>query len=178
MLEEIEQAITQVVVNETIGGEVKVSGWENGSFWLDIYLGSEAAVALIGSLAWSAAVVYKKIQEGRIFWQYVQSLKTKGKMLDEFEQAQKELIGKLIAAEARGVEDRTFPEHDNERVERLKNAIKTFAELMERGAEIHPALNAPEDVKNAFPKMKELPTIQSQTKQLEDRTPGNQDEAA
>jgi hypothetical protein len=167
VLEDLEQAITQVVVNPTIEGQVKVSGWEKGSYWIDIYLGSAAAVYLIGGLAWSAAVVFKKIQEGRIFMQYVRGLETKDRMLENFEAAQGEFVARLIDLEARGVEDRNFKEHDNERVERLKNTIRTFSDLMQRGAEIHPALNAPEEIGNAFPPMGKLSELVSQVKLLE-----------
>lgn len=167
-LEKIEKSITQVVVNPEINGQVTIRAWEKGSYWIDIFLGTAAAVSLVGGLAWSAAVVFKKIQEGRIFAEYVRGLKAKTGMLEGFEEAQQAFVDQLVDLEARGVETQCFPKHENERIERLKNTIRTFAELMDRGAEIHPALNAPEVVANAFPNMASLADVVSKVKLLKD----------
>jgi hypothetical protein len=42
--------------------------------------------------------------------------------------------------------------------------IKDLAGLIEKGAEIHPALTAPEDVKNLFPDFTKLELIESKQK--------------
>ena len=60
---EFHKIINQAVVNDQINGQVRIDNVENGSIWLDVYLGSTAAVSLIGGLAWASAVIYKKIQE-------------------------------------------------------------------------------------------------------------------
>ena len=63
--------LSQTIVNTEIKGVIEIDNVENGSIWLEIFVGSSAAITLIAGLAWSAAVVYKKIQEGRIFEEYV-----------------------------------------------------------------------------------------------------------
>jgi hypothetical protein len=149
--------LTQSIINDEIKGQVKIDSVENGSIWLDIYLGSAPALALVGGLAWSAAVVYKKIQEGRIIEEHVKSLKIKNESLMEIKDAQKKAIDLMIEAEANQLYSENFKTADNhEQIERLKHSIKLLSEQIDKGAEIHPALNTPENVTNLFPDMKHM----------------------
>jgi hypothetical protein len=168
ILEVVHTALSQNLHNAKIKGEVKIESWETGSFWIDIFVGSQAAVLLVGSLAWAATVVYKKLQEGRMFAEYVKGLKVKNDSLEDLRIGQKEAIKLLIEREALNVLVEHFgSENDPEQFERLKMGIRTMAELIERGAEIHPSLNAPENVRNLFPNMNQLETLQTRIKLLD-----------
>ncbi|HEX8565325.1 MAG TPA: hypothetical protein VF648_06610 [Pyrinomonadaceae bacterium] len=79
---ELKKAIAIPITNEEIGGTVKIEGVDNGSIWFYVALGTPTAVALIASLAWAAAVVYKKLQEGRAFSEYVKNLKLKNEQTE------------------------------------------------------------------------------------------------
>lgn len=160
--------LSQSIINDQIKGKVRIDSVENGSIWLDVYLGSSAAVTLIGGLAWSAAVIYKKIQEGRIIEEHVKNIKVKNESLKEIQKKQKEALTMMIDAEANNLYNENFEGSNNEQIERLKLSVKMLSELLDKGAEIHPALNQPESVKNLFPKMKELNTIESRIKKLEE----------
>jgi hypothetical protein len=61
-----------------------------------------------------------------------------------------------------------FDGDNQEQIERLKLSIKLFSDLIDRGAEIHPALNQPESVKNLYPKMNNLQALESQIKKIEE----------
>jgi hypothetical protein len=43
-------------------------------------------------------------------------------------------------------------------------------ELIEKGAEVHPALMAPENVKNLYPDFKKLGSVESKIKQIAEKT--------
>jgi hypothetical protein len=166
-LQDLQRALAQAVINETIQGVVEVARWDSGSFWLQILLGTPAAVGLVAGLAWSAAVVRKKIFEGDIFREYVRGLKIKNESLEDLLAAQKEATKQLVDMEAQALLLKHFgKEDDPDRLERLKMSLKTLAELIRKGAEVHPALSAPETVKNLFPDFKSLDAIASQIKQL------------
>jgi len=165
---EFHKILNQAIVNEQIDGQVRIDNVENGSIWIDVYLGSAAAVTLVGGLAWAATVVYKKLQEGRIIEQHVRSLKVKNESLNEIQEKQKDALGLMIDAEAKNLYNENFEGDNNEQIERLKNSIKLLSKLIDKGAEIHPALNQPENVKNLFPKMTELQSIQSKIKKIEE----------
>lgn len=167
-LNSIEKALSQNVVNDDIHGVVQVKSWQPGSLWIDIFLGTAEAVVLVGGIAWSAAVVRKKRHEGRIMEKIADSMEIKNQMLENIRIGVESHVQMTIESEARNLASHNFKKHDNnEQVERLKLGIKTFADLIERGAEIHPALQAPEDVRNLFPDFKFLDTIETKTKQLQ-----------
>jgi len=159
--------LNQTIVNDQINGQVRIDSVENGSIWLDVYLGSAAAVSLIGGLAWASAVVYKKIQEGRLIEKHVESLGVKNASLKEIQSKQKEALSLMIDAEANNLYNENFEGENNEQIERLKLSIKMFSDLIDKGAEIHPALNQPESVKNLYPKMNNLQSLESKIKKLE-----------
>lgn len=173
---DFEKSINQVITNDKINGNLKINSWESGSFWIELALGSQAAVALIAGIAWSAAVISKKIKEGKILEQQVLSLEIKNESLQDILEKQKMVTDLLIQQEVRHLQVSHFDsDEDNEQFERLKMATKTFAELIQRGAEVHPALNAPEQAQNLFPNYKNIETLASQIKLLESSTPqGNQ----
>jgi hypothetical protein len=171
-------AISQNIVNPEISGKVVLKEWEPGSFWLTLFLGTSAAVNLVAQIAWSAAVVLKKFQEYKILEEQTKSLKIKNEALDEIKRGIEEQMKLTLESEAKALQIHNFKKSDNhEQVERLKMGIKTFMELIDKGAEIHPALNAPESVKNLFPNFKKLSSVESRTKLLTetgaDQTKGN-----
>jgi hypothetical protein len=160
------KVLNQSIVNEQINGQVRIDSVENGSIWLDVYLGSAAAVTLIGGLAWASAVVFKKIQEGRLFEKHVQSLGIKNESIKEIQLKQKEALDLMIDAEANNLYNDNFEGDNNEQIERLKLSIKMFSNLIDKGAEIHPALNQPESVKNLYPEMSNLKSLESKIKKI------------
>jgi hypothetical protein len=164
--EKFHKVFSQAIINDTIKGQVKIENIESGSIWVDIFVGSLTAVTLIGNLAWSAAVIYKKVQEGLLVKQHVTSLKIKNASLEEIQKAQKEAIDLMIDSEANHLYSESFTGEDNEQIERLKNSITMLSELLEKGAEVHPALNTPEKVANLFPNLKNLIGIESKIKKL------------
>ncbi len=158
-------ALTQVIFNKEINGETKIVSVENGSIWFNVFVGL-SAVTVIASLAWSAAVIYKKIQEGRLLEQQVRSLKVKNESLDDILVAQKAETQLMIEAEADHINSEYFKENAAENIERIKNSITILADLIGKGAEIHPALQAPENVSNLFPDVKNLLGLESKIKRI------------
>ena len=56
-------------------------------------------------------------------------------------------------------------------LERLKNTVRVFSDMIMRGGELRPSLSAPEPVKEKFPDFKKLDAAVSRVHQLTD---GNQ----
>lgn len=162
---DIHLALTQVIINDDINGETKIVSVENGSIWFNVFVGA-TAVTLVASLAWSAAVIYKKIQEGKLLAEQVRGLKVKNDSMEDILKAQKSETELVITAEAEYINTQFFKDNAPENIERIKNSITTFAELIGKGAEIHPALVAPEDVANLFPDPTKLIGVESKIKKL------------
>lgn len=125
----------------------------------------------MGKVVWAAAVIRKKSLEGDLLAEKVRSLKINNEALEQVKNAQKEAIDLALNAEALAIYDAYFKGDDNkEQIERVKYSIKTFADLLDRGAQIQPALMAPEEAKNLFPNYGALDTVISQIRQLENKS--------
>jgi hypothetical protein len=165
-------AISQNVLNDEIKGKVILTEWEPGSFWLNLYLGSVAAVTLVGGMAWSAAVVFKKYQEGKILEKSAESMDIQNEALKELKRGVARSVDLILKREAKSLQVQNFKDHtDNEQTTRLQMGIEKFMGLIGKGAEIHPALKAPESVKNLFPDFTKLSLIETRTKLIEDKKP-------
>lgn len=162
---EIHLGLTQVIFNEEVNGQTKIISVENGSIWLNVLVGT-TAVTVIASLVWSAAVIYKKIQEGKLLEEQVIGLKVKNESLEDILKAQKAETNLMIQAEAEHLNSEHFKVNAPENIEKIKNSITIFAELIGKGAEIHPALVAPESVSNLFPDPTKLIGLESKIKRL------------
>jgi hypothetical protein len=162
---DIHLGLTQVIYNEEINGETKIVSVENGSIWFNVFVGV-SAITVVASLVWASAVIYKKIQEGKLLAQQVRGLKVKNDSLEDILKAQKAETDAMIQAEAEHICSEHFNNNAPENIERIKNSITTFAELIGRGAEIHPALVAPENVSNLFPDPTKLLGVESKIKKL------------
>ncbi len=172
----LQKSISQVIVHKEIQGSIKINNWEFGSFWLDLFLGTQAAVAVVSTIAWSAAVVSKKFNENKILEMTIRAMKIKNESLEDILDNQKEMTRKLIESETNLVLQKHFTDEDPEHYKRVEFTIKTFAKLIQDGAEVHPSLLAQEDVKNLFPNYKKLDTITSQIKRLENLSEDNEEE--
>jgi len=171
----LQKSLSQVVVHKDIDGYVNINNWEHGSYWIELILGTQAAVAVVSSIAWAAAVVSKKYNENKILEKTVRSLDIKNESLEDILKSQKEMTRILVEAEANQVVDKHFTDRDPEQIKRVQASIKTFAKLIQDGAEVHSSLMAPEEVKNLFPDYKKIDLITSKIKQLE-QLPADNDE--
>jgi len=162
---EIHLGLTQVIFNEEINGQTRIISVENGSIWLNVLVGA-TAVTVIASLVWSAAVIHKKILEGKLLEEQIRGLTVKNESLEDILKAQKAQTELMIQAEAEHVNSEHFQINAPENIEKIKNSITIFAELIGKGAEIKPALVAPENVSNLFPDPTKLLGLESKIKRL------------
>jgi hypothetical protein len=165
---QLKTALSQIIYHPKVQARLELKSWESGSpLWLELALGTQAAVNIVGAAAWAGAVVYKKIQEGRLHQEYVRGLKLRNDSLEAILEAEKRMLNDIINAEAENIALSNYDgDNSQETIERVKLTIKEFAEMIEKGAEIHPALQAPEEVKNLFPNFKNLLATESKIKQL------------
>lgn len=161
--------LSNTILNESINGQIMLESIEPGSIWLKIYVGSSLAVSVIGSLAWSSAVVYKKYEEARIIEEIANRKKLENDHKKNVIEASKLITDLVVEAEAENIYKTYYKngETEPEQIERLKASIKMLSEEINKGAEISPSLMAPEEVSNLFPNMKSLPTIESKIKKIE-----------
>ena len=166
----LEKALSQLLLQSEGNGRIELQGWESGSLWMEVYLGTAQAVAIVGSGLWAAAVISKKNQEAKLHAEYARGLRLRNDGLENLLEAQKVLLSEFVDAEVINLAAAHYNGTDNvETLGRVKFAIKEFSEMIEQGAEIHPALQAPEEVKNLFPNLSNLHLLESKTKLLTDQ---------
>lgn len=167
-IEPFQKIFSQLVLHPDIGGEIIYDGVEPGSTWIKVILGAQAAVLLIGSVMWSAAVISKKFKEVEIVEKMADNLAIEAENKQTLVNANKILTNMMLQAEAQHIYNTYYNtgEIDHEQIGRIKVSIKELSEEINKGAEINPSLTAPEEVRNLFPDMKLLPTIQSKIPQI------------
>lgn len=164
--DKLQLILSQTILHDNIGGKIEIKNVKNGSIWFDVALGTAKAIVLIGSMAWAAAVIYKKILEGRIMHEQLRLMAVKTETIKDIKNAQKTSLGQLIALETKHIIDENYTTADPEQIERVKNSIRLLADIMEKGTEIHPAINTPENVANLFPNPSNILSVASRVKEL------------
>jgi hypothetical protein len=172
-LEKVSSKLTKIfsqtlLTNEVEGG-FKIIGFDSGSNWIDILATSTAIVQTIGGLAWSGAVVFKKLQEGLLVQQKVREMKISNNAIEEVVEKSKDGVNEVAEKEAQFIYNKYFSGKDPEQIARIKMALKEIAELYNQGGTIKPSLEASEDVTEEFPNISELPTIESKVKKIEQK---------
>jgi hypothetical protein len=165
------KAFAQVIAENPINGELIVSGWETGTLWVVLYLKTLAAVKLVADITRAALIVRQEKLKGDWIERQIHSYDIKNELVSTFADAVNAQVKLLVEHESRAIENKSFDAHDNERQERLKQSIRLLADLAYKGVEIFPSLNAPPEIREAFPDPKSIGTVLSTIQQLED-SPG------
>jgi hypothetical protein len=170
-LTSLNKAIAQVIAESPISGEVVVRGWEIGSLWIVLYLGTIAAVKLVADLVRAALIVRQEKLKGDWIEQQISGYQIKNDLVDNLASAVNAHLKHLVESESRAIEDKTFDTHDNERQERLKESIRILADLTYKGIQIYPSLDAPPEIREIFPDPNAFGTVLSTIQQLENSNP-------
>lgn len=172
-LEKVSSKLTkifsQTLLTEEIEGGFKIIGFDSGSNWIDILATSTAIVQTIGGLAWSGAVVFKKLQEGLLVQQKIREMKISNNAIEEVVEKSKEGVNEVAEKEAQFIYNKYFSGKDPEQIARIKMALKEIADLYNKGGTIKPSLEVSEEIAEEFPDILELANIQSKIKQIEQK---------
>ncbi len=165
----IDKILNQILTHKEINSGYSFKNFDVGSSWICLVIASGLALKFIAGLVWSACVIRKKKIECDILVEHAKTLTIKNESLQDIVDGQKKLLETLTHSEAENLlEENNIGNTDPEFLKRLIYAITQTAELINKGAEIHPALYAPEDSKNLFPDFKNLNLIESKTKLIKD----------
>ena len=147
---ELHNAISKVIFNEDINGTEQIVSVENGSIWINVIVGA-GALPLMGSLIWAASAVYKYILQCRVAEEHLRGLKLQHDGIENILKLQVSSIKNVIEAEAIFIQSEHFKNNEAENLEQIKNSIRIFSELIQKGAEIKPAITSPKEIKGLFP---------------------------
>ena len=163
----LEKIFSQTILNKDIGGSFRIVNFDTGSYWIDVLFNGGAQVLhLVAAISWGGAVVYKKIQEGRLLNEQVRELKISNDAQVEINSINKEAVNSVAQKEAEFIYNSFYKIKDPEQIERIKLALNELAELYSKGAEVYPSLNSSLEVSAEFPNMKSIENIESKVKKL------------
>lgn len=162
---DLKKAIEFPILDSNTGGNVEILTAENGSIWIIVSVGTIAAVNLVASICWAAAVIRKKMAEANIFEAHAKTLDLKNEALAALVDAQKKQLQNIVQAEAESIAAKHYDIKDPETIGRLKLSLETTADLIDRGAKILPN-SKEEEIKKAFPDYSKLALIESSIKQI------------
>lgn len=166
-IKEIDTILNQSLIGE-FQGTIKLQNFDTGSNWIEVILANKEAVVLLGSIVKGT---YEFIKEEYLVWK---QMKHKIETLNTDMAAKKLLLDAMkdsVNAKARShaiaiTKEFKITDGQAEYETGLTHSIVTLAELIYEGAEVHTALNAPEEAKEVYPDSKEIRKIISNTVKL------------
>lgn len=166
---ELDKILNQVLSYPEITSNVKISNFDNGSYWLDITLGSLAAVKIVSYLTHAAAYIYKKRIEIKLNETDYDKAKLEKNHMEIIVNANEKLLNMYIEKEARNLIDNNYSEskEDKELMMRVMTSVERLSALIEKGAEIRPALEVSDEIKDEFPDLRYLENLISKVKEIE-----------
>ncbi|MFJ7371421.1 hypothetical protein ACIQVU_18640 [Lysinibacillus sp. NPDC098008] len=169
---DIEKILSQILPPD-LNTEVKLNNFDTGSNWIEVIVNNKESLVFIGSFVEITVLFAKK---------YVVSLlKTKSSLdsSSKVEQEKRDEVNKVLDTllkEYASIEVEKLVSDMNLTDERVGNLIEykervskqliELAKYMSEGAEIHPALNAPKEVKKEFPEVPEIKSLSNEAKTL------------
>lgn len=173
---EINKLLNQVVVNDSINGRIEFVNVDLGSTWLDICVGTTLAMQVVGTLIYSACYIRNQKLKFKLYEEEYRKVKIQNDVLEAIATGNKELIKSYIELESRNIMDSYYPEQkDNaELCMRIKNTINEFSEMINKGLEVHPALEVAKNIKTEYPDFSHLLNVTSKVKELENKKENNE----
>jgi hypothetical protein len=166
-LKTIQTQLSHILANDWVKGDVKIESWDIAEGKVKVFIESDEAMQLVGSLSGAAVQVCWKMREGRFISNYIQDLKVNDQSMMDINNGQDKAVQDLVDEQTRTILDEYFGgEQSEELYDRIQSAINRFAELLDCGTEIHPASNAPEKVRRLFPNLKNFTGATWQIKQV------------
>ena len=169
-MNKIEKQLSILVNDKSIQSYIQLNKWEHGSFWIDIIIGTQFAINVIGAITWAAAYISSQIKKNREHDLYLQKIETEVEMLKSIREKQELYLEKLYETEILNIQENHFDNtEDNERNKKIKNTIKLFADMIQRGGEFQPSLISPKEIKESYPDFKNIEHLPSKVNQITEK---------
>ncbi|MCP3957376.1 MAG: hypothetical protein GY719_05950 [bacterium] len=175
VLKDLDGLLAQALVNDYVKGQVSLKGFDRGSEWIMIALGSLAAVHVLGHMVRLHFSMEEKRLDIEARREVVRGMKIKNDSLEDIEQALKEELDLHLQTELESAfKAGKLPKKANEERERIKHSVRELGELLRRGLEVQPSLALPKQSQVLFPQLpgylKELPALPEKAGEEEDES--------
>lgn len=152
LFDDLNKALEQLIVNETIQGKIEFHGFESGSSWINVGLGTGTALMLICNIVNLVYDRKERAQRIETINMMNNDLKMSFETKEDIVKKYREQIDLLHQQELQKIrDDFGFPEDDHEMPKRLEHAVQKLEKWMNLGLEIHPSLAEPKETQIMFP---------------------------
>lgn len=160
---DLNKLLEQALVNPDTDGTITLQGFDRGSEWLEVGLGSKAALSFFSRMV-----------------QFYYRVKEKGVEIEkQREQARTMRLGNDLMEEVNQSLTRNFETYhgqesnkllgkNNEQNERIKLSLDLLKTLMDKGLQIRPSLSAPEETKLSFSPPEQIEQVKQISNQEEE----------
>ncbi len=162
-IRDLNMLLQQALVNPDTNGTITLQGFDRGSEWLEIGLGSAMALTFLSQMVQFYFRVKKKSIEIEGNREAVRTMQLGNDLVEKaiesltqnFETYREQELNKLLG-------------NENEQNERIKLSVNLLETLMDKGLQILPSLSAPEETKLSFSPPKQIEQMKQISSQQEE----------
>ncbi len=152
LIEDLKKVLEQSLVNQYVDGKISFQGFDRGSAWLEIGLGSVFAIETLGRMVQFIQNLIEAQKKQKAKELMIQDLELQLGARQSFNEAlKKELNSFTDSGIKQLLREAGAPENDHELGEIFKYSIQTLSKWMERGLEAHPSLTSTPETQRLFP---------------------------
>ncbi len=163
IISDLDKLLQQALVNTDTNGTITLQGFDRGSEWLEIGLGSAAALAFFSRMVQFYFCVKEKGVEIEGKREFVREIKLKNDL--------KEAMNESLTQELETYQDQELKEllgDNNDLNGRIKFSVDSLKKLMDRGLQIQPSFSAPEEIKLPFSPPEQIEQVRQISSQQEE----------
>lgn len=162
----IDKLLNQILANDIINGNVQFKNTDVGSSWIDISVGSTIGMTVLGAVVYAACYIRNQNLKFKLVEQEYEKAKLGTEALKILIDANKKLINSYVELETKNIINEYYDENDRELHNRVKNTIYEFSAMIDKGLEVHPALEVANEIKTEYPNFNNLIEVVSKVKEI------------
>lgn len=173
IIRDLDKLLQRALVNPDTNGTIALQGFDRGSEWLEIGLGSVAALTFFSQMIQFYFRTKEKAVEIEGKREFVRTIRLKNDTLEDVNKALSEELETYREQELNKLLGK-----NNEQNERIKLSLDLLKVLMDKGLQIRPSLTAPEETQLSFSPPEQIEQVRqiSSQEEGEDQTDQNNKE--
>jgi hypothetical protein len=152
LLQDLKRSLEQSLVNQYVNGEISLQGFDRGTAWIEIGLGSMLAVQVLGGMVKLIHDILEMRKKHEIHERTLQDLDLQLDLKTQVVETSKKQLDSFVSQEVNHLIREVGAQEDNHELgERFKYTIETLSKWMDRGLEVHPSLTSTPETQRLFP---------------------------
>lgn len=167
IIRDLNNSIAVTIRDTSINSSMEVNGFDNGSLWIRITIGSIVGLNIVGGIVYAGYAVMNKQKEYEAVCLTIRNAKIASDHAEAVQKGINDSIRLLVEAEAKALMKANKIEENVELANKLTHSIERMSVLLHRGMELHPSQKVNIESQKEFPKIENIPLIQLRSVNLE-----------